>query len=401
MSPKTLIQLGEIVNGGTPSTQNEEYWGGDISWITPNDLSNKKNKWIVVGERNITQEGLDNSNAKLIPPNSIIISTRAPIGYMARNKDWITTNQGIKSFIPDEEKVDSDYIYYAIKKNIGLLNRYAGGTTFKEISTASLKSIPINIPDREYQNRVGKILATIDDKISCNIELCDYLHNYMQYLFQKWFIDFNFLDENNCEYKNSGGIFVNSNGYKIPKNWSIVELNKIVEKSTKSINPKDNPNKVYKYYSIPVYDDTKTYSEEFGESIRSNKYELGEKNILISKLNPWFKRVIYSTNEEGAICSTEFVVLKPLKNDILEYLFVLANTDKFTNYCINASSGTSNSHKRVNPDYMVKFKVPYNEEIVMKFNKLVYPMVRKINLMLLQNKDLVKTRDLLIKKLIV
>lgn len=399
MSPKKLIELGEIVNGGTPLTKIEEYWGGDIPWITPNDLSNKKDKWISVGERSITQKGLDNSNAKLIPPNSIMISTRAPIGYMVRNKVWATTNQGMKSFIPNEN-VDSDYIYYAIKKNIDLLNKYAGGTTFKEISTASLKSIPINVPDKEYQKKVGKTLATIDDKISCNMELCDYLNEYMQSLFHKWFVDFNFLDENNLEYKSSGGNFRNYNGYNIPYNWDVIELNEIVEKSTKSINPKDDPNKIYKYYSIPVYDDTKMYSEEIGESILSNKYELDNNNILVSKLNPWFKRVIYSCGEKGAICSTEFVVLKPLRENMLEYLFVVTNTEKFTNYCSNASSGTSNSHKRVNPDYMIKFKVPYNEEIIIKFNKLVYPMVKKIQLMLIENEDLVKTRDLLMKKLI-
>ena len=109
---------------------------------------------------------------------------------------------------------------------------------------------------------------------------------------------------------------------------------------------------------------------------------------------------MYPINIDYAICSTEFVVLKPLKDNILEYLYIIATSDRFTNYCTNASSGTSNSHKRVNPDYMIKYKIPYQKDIVEKFNGIVQPLVKKIHLLIEENKHLGATRDLLIRKLI-
>ena len=100
------------------------------------------------------------------------------------------------------------------------------------------------------------------------------------------------------------------------------------------------------------------------------------------------------------ICSTEFVIWEPSKDNLLEYLYVVATSNKFTSYCSNASSGTSNSHKRVNPDYMMKFKVCYNEEIIAKFNNLVEPIVKKIHLLLIKNNYLKELRTLTLKKLV-
>lgn len=85
---------------------------------------------------------------------------------------------------------------------------------------------------------------------------------------------------------------------------------------------------------------------------------------------------------------------------MLEYLYVLANSEQFTSYCTNAANGTSNSHKRVDPDFMLKYKVPYNEKIILKFNRLVKPFVKKCNHLYLENKSLKEMKDLLIKKLI-
>ena len=118
-----LGDIGEIIGGGTPSTSIEEYWNGEVSWITPADLSNYSDKYIAQGKRNITQLGLDNSSAKLIPKGSILFSTRAPIGYVVIADRPLSTNQGFKS-LSLSINMSEEFVYYfllAEKERIKLL----------------------------------------------------------------------------------------------------------------------------------------------------------------------------------------------------------------------------------------------------------------------------------------
>src|SRR5690606_36482717 len=99
-----LGDIAEIVGGGTPSTNKSEYWGGEIPWVTPKDLSSYFNRYISKGERNISKIGLQNSSAKLVPAETVLLTSRAPIGYLAIAKNEISTNQGFKSLIIYEDK---------------------------------------------------------------------------------------------------------------------------------------------------------------------------------------------------------------------------------------------------------------------------------------------------------
>ena len=105
-----LSEIGQIVAGGTPKTKIEEYWNGDVPWITPKDLSSHAGMYISRGERNISQVGLDNSSAKLLPKGTVLFTSRAPIGYVAIARNEVTTNQGFKSIIVDDEN-DNIFIY--------------------------------------------------------------------------------------------------------------------------------------------------------------------------------------------------------------------------------------------------------------------------------------------------
>lgn len=140
----TISDYGTIISGGTPSTFHPEYYtSSGHAWITPNDLSGKEsNMFISHGERDITDEGIKNSSATPIPEGSILISTRAPIGYLAISQNEVCTNQGFKSIIPQNNN-DSFYIYYFIKRNIPALTQLGTGTTFKEISKDALSSYPV------------------------------------------------------------------------------------------------------------------------------------------------------------------------------------------------------------------------------------------------------------------
>lgn len=173
-----LGEIGEIISGGTPSTSNDNYWNGNISWITPADLSNYKEKYISRGKRNISIEGLENSSAKIICKGSVLFSNRAPIGYVVISGKEVTTNQGFKSISPYIENSEH-YIYYfllAEKENISLK---ASGTTFKELSGTEFGKIFIPLPPLSEQRRIvekiEELLALVDDLETNKTDLQSYI----------------------------------------------------------------------------------------------------------------------------------------------------------------------------------------------------------------------------------
>jgi len=152
-----LGDVGEIISGGTPSTKIPEYFDGDIAWITPADLTGYKNKYISRGRRNISEEGLKNSSARIIPQGSILFSSRAPIGYVAIASNDISTNQGFKNLVISN-KVNSEFVFYYLKSAKQLAEKNASGTTFKEISSTNFAKLPFPLPTLpEQKNIVEKI----------------------------------------------------------------------------------------------------------------------------------------------------------------------------------------------------------------------------------------------------
>ena len=139
---ENLIDFAEIKNGATPSTVDEANYGGNIVWITPKDLSDQQSKFVYQGERNITKQGFDSCSTSMLPTNSVLMSSRAPIGLVSIAKHEVCTNQGFKSFIPKAIE-DSIYLYYYIKHHIKLIEQLGTGTTFKEVSRDDLSKFPI------------------------------------------------------------------------------------------------------------------------------------------------------------------------------------------------------------------------------------------------------------------
>lgn len=140
-----INDIADVVNGATPSTKNENNYGGDIVWITPKDLSDQKHKFIYKGERNISKDGYDSCSTHLLPINSILMSSRAPIGLLAIAKAELCTNQGFKSFVPKEDRI-STYLYYYLQFHIRQIEQLGTGTTFKEVSREDILKFPIQKP---------------------------------------------------------------------------------------------------------------------------------------------------------------------------------------------------------------------------------------------------------------
>ena len=143
----TVSDLGTVVGGSTPSKSKPEYYTkSGIAWITPKDLSINKAKFISHGENDITELGLKNSSASIMPEGTVLFSSRAPIGYIAIASGEVTTNQGFKSVVPKPE-IGTAYVYYFLKRNLPVIEGMASGSTFKEVSGSTMKNVPAIIPD--------------------------------------------------------------------------------------------------------------------------------------------------------------------------------------------------------------------------------------------------------------
>jgi hsdS, type I site-specific deoxyribonuclease len=143
----TLSDIGTIVAGGTPSKSKPEYYAKqEIAWITPKDLAVDKSKFISRGANDISELGFSKSSATKMPAGTVLFSSRAPIGYIAIAQNEVTTNQGFKSVVPNEN-IGTAYVYFLLKNLLPTIEGMASGSTFKEISGTGMKSVPTIMPD--------------------------------------------------------------------------------------------------------------------------------------------------------------------------------------------------------------------------------------------------------------
>lgn len=157
-----LDECCEIVSGATPSTAVAAYWDGDINWATPKDLSDLDGALISETPRKITQAGLEACAATLLPPGSVLFSSRAPIGHVAINTKPMATNQGFKSFVPHQERMHSGYLYHWLRYNRAYLESLGNGATFKEVSKSIVARVELPVPPVGEQRRIAAILDEAD-----------------------------------------------------------------------------------------------------------------------------------------------------------------------------------------------------------------------------------------------
>ena len=175
----------EIVGGGTPDTLHAEYWGNTVEWFTPSEIG--KTKYVNNSVRKLSDIGLDNSSAKLLPIGTVLLTARATLGEMSIAKRECSTNQGLQSLIPHTDRVSSEYLYYMQIIIKPWCEGYASGNTFREISKSALSDCIIPIPDRARQEQIVKLLSSIDMIIdaaeSISMSLSKIRHGLMQQLF--------------------------------------------------------------------------------------------------------------------------------------------------------------------------------------------------------------------------
>ena len=156
-----LGEIAEVIGGGTPSTTIPEYWKGDIVWLTPTEITSQDGKVVSDSIRKITDLGFKNSGAQMLPKDSVILTSRASVGYVALAGQDLCTNQGFQSLIP-RQSVLAKFLMFWIQQNRSEFESRSAGSTFKEISKSNVKSIKIELPPLSEQKRIVDLVSSVD-----------------------------------------------------------------------------------------------------------------------------------------------------------------------------------------------------------------------------------------------
>ena len=173
---KSINDLADVIGGGTPDTTVKSYWDGGIQWFTPSEIG--KNKFVDASLRTITEEGLNNSSAKLLPPNTILLSSRATIGECSLSLRECATNQGFQSLV--SKKCNVDFLYYLIQTKKKDLIRKSCGSTFLEISANEVRKIQVSVPSDVEQQKIAGLLSLIDKRIATQNKIIEKLESLIE-----------------------------------------------------------------------------------------------------------------------------------------------------------------------------------------------------------------------------
>ena len=325
--------------------------------------------------------------------------TRDDIGvatYIADDFEYVLLGYHCALITPNPAIVDGKYL------NAFMHTRYiqkyfennaSGSGQRYTLSNDTIGNIPVLIPSIEEQHTIGKVLADIDRKIELNKLINDNLEAMAKQLYDYWFVQFDFPNEEGKPYKSSGGAMVWNEKLKreIPKGWSGVSLKDLAVTSRNAITPVEN--EVYQHFSIPSFDACGSYSLDNGSDIKSDKFVLQEGQLLVSKLNPWFNRVVWVPRGTNIIGSTEFVVLNPNNKSESGYIYSVIKSPKFVAYCSQAATGTSHSQRRVSPDVLMAFKVAYEPGVVQKYGCFMENIQKRQAELLSETATLTKQRN--------
>jgi len=162
-----LSEIMELIGGGTPKTSVEEYWNGNIPWLSVKDFNNEY-RYVYDTEKKITQKGLENSSTKLLVEGDIIISARGTVGELAMIPYEMAFNQSCYGIRAKKDVVDNVFLYYLLKQNIYVLKKNTHGSVFDTITRETFDSIEVELPSLDVQRKIANILSDYDDKIELN-----------------------------------------------------------------------------------------------------------------------------------------------------------------------------------------------------------------------------------------
>ena len=394
---RKISDIGTVVGGATPSTKKpENYEGGKIAWITPKDLSTFSGRYIERGERNITEIGLKSCSTQLLPPNTVLFSSRAPIGYVAITANEVCTNQGFKSVIPNEN-TDPLFLFYLLKYNKDKIEGMGSGTTFKEVSGNTMKNIVVNVPtDKKVQEKIAAILGSIDDKIEENEQINNNLLEQIKTICTAWL----------SEYKPFDGV--------MPSDWVETPLSDIAEFiSGYSYKGTELTDSTIAMATIKNFDRKGGFKlDGYKEIIPSSKLkesqhaelfdtlvahtDLTQNAEVIGNAEP----VMSKSGYDDIVFSMDLVKVLPKKDGVSKYLITAILQDKkFKAHCLGYVNGTTVLHlsKKALPEY--KLFLPSDFSTLKPLDEVVTALYKQVSSNISENTYLEELRESLLPKL--
>ncbi|WP_367706066.1 restriction endonuclease subunit S [Helicobacter pylori] len=397
-----LKDLGKIVGGATPPTNNPKNYGNKIAWITPKDLSTLQGRYIKKGSRSISRLGFKSCSCVLLPKHAILFSSRAPIGYVAIAKKRLCTNQDFKSIIPNK-KIYFEFLYYLLKYHKNNFINMGEGTTIKGIYNIALGLFEVKIPPTYYeQQKIARTLSVLDQKIENNHKINELLHKILELLYEQYFVRFDFLDENNKPYQTSGGKM------KFSK-----ELNRLIpndfEVKTLGDNPLCNTIKTgVTPFKQKVYYETKHIQETLSlnqglkviynkrpnranmqptiHSVWFAKMKDTKKHLFLNQhMQSWIKESILSTGFCGLQC----------QKHTFEYIASTIKYSPFETRKNNLATGATQKAINIEALDYIFILIP-NKELLDNYSKITKPLYEKISNNIIETQTLTALRDFLL-----
>lgn len=375
---KKIKEIGDVSSGGTPDTTKVRYWNGDINWCTPTDITALKNKFLGNTKTKITEEGLKSSSAKILPPFSIIVCTRATIGKAAINTVPMSTNQGFKNIIP--KNIDTDFLYYKILSEEKGLIKIANGSTFLEVSKTDFDNFHIAVPPLPEQQKIASILSTWDVAIDNCKAIIEELKIRNKGLTQKLL---------------TGKMRVK--GFE-KATWSLIPIKKIAKDSSK----KNPANKDLVVLSCTKYNGLVPSLEYFGRKIYSDDlttYKIVSKGQFAYATNHIEEGSIgYQSSYDEALISPMYTVFKTDETVNDNFLFRVLKSTNYIHEYQKRMEGSIDRRGGLRWDEFSKIKVPIPElkeqleivEILDKATEELNQYQQKLETLQLQKKGLMQ-----------
>ena len=400
-------KLGDLCNrvcsGGTPSSRHSEYYDGNIPWLNTKEINFNR---IYDTEKCITEDGLNNSAAKWIEKNSVIVAMYgATAGKSAIAKIPLTTNQACCNLMINPSVADYRFVYYFLCYKFVELASLANGGAQQNLNAQIIKDFEISLPSLDEQKQIANVLYSLDSKIEINRRINDNLEQQAQALFKSWFVDFE-------PFKN--GEFVDSELGRIPKGWKLTYISEIIHVLETGRRPKGGVGEIkggipsvgaehIKGIGNYDYSKTKYINEEFASSLKTGKIKGYELLIYKDGGKPGYFIPNYSIFGEGYPFEECFLNEHVFKLDFGDkgynaFCYFYFHTDYVMNY-LNAQGGKA-AIPGINKQDVENILVfaPENE-VVMKFSKFVLPLIKQILMNCNESRRLAELRDTLLPKL--
>jgi len=301
----------DLIGGGTPSTSQPEYWDGDIPWMTSANLIDRI---VIRGMRNITEKGLKNSATNVVPKGSLLISTRVGIGKVGIAEIDVAISQDLTGLVPDKDKADVEYLYWAILNKSSQLSGLSQGSTVKGLTREYVRNLKLPLPPLAEQKKIAEILSTLDQAIERVNEAIEKTQRLKKGLMQE-------LLTKGIGHKE----FKDTEIGKVPKEWEVVRLSNVFKLASGKSRPKEISDKQTDKMPIPVYGGN-------GVLGYTNKFMVDNETVVIGRVGEYCGS-IHKTLKSSWITDNALyaavIEKRQISLDFFTYYLVFINLNKF------------------------------------------------------------------------